>query len=330
MISIPLSAVAVVFPVLILVAALALLIVAATIWRRARRTRPRRSPLVRRLLRGPGESLRNELEKVTSEMETWLASAMVSPLVVVAIHLSQSHIGGTPETAVRIATSLVLGVGLTCYCVFRLSRTARTRDRLRQGLEGELAVGQELNMLMAHGYRVFHDLPAAGFNIDHVVVGPPGVFAVETKSRAKPVRGRGAEDARVVLDDGVLKFPGWTERRPLEQAVRQADWLRKWLRDACGAPIPVQPALALPGWFVDRRAKPTMIVFNGTRPEKAFGGQHRHLLDEQTVQRVAHQLDQRCRDVEPTSGGGTRTVGDSRKRRRGLLKNQSPAHQATD
>jgi Nuclease-related domain len=34
--------------------------------------------------------------------------------------------------------------------------------------------------------------PAEGFNIDHVVVGRNGVFAVETKGRSKPVKGRRA------------------------------------------------------------------------------------------------------------------------------------------
>jgi hypothetical protein len=32
-------------------------------------------------------------------------------------------------------------------------------------------------------------------NIDHVVIGKNGVFAVETKGRSKPMRGKGNDDA---------------------------------------------------------------------------------------------------------------------------------------
>ena len=39
------------------------------------------------------------------------------------------------------------------------------------------------------GYQVFRDLIGDGFNVDHVVIGPAGVFAVETRSRSRPVRG---------------------------------------------------------------------------------------------------------------------------------------------
>jgi hypothetical protein len=57
----------------------------------------------------------------------------------------------------------------------------------RIGYDGELATAQELNQLMRHGYYVFHDLQAENFNIDHIVIGPAGVFAVETKSRSNDI-----------------------------------------------------------------------------------------------------------------------------------------------
>ena len=40
---------------------------------------------------------------------------------------------------------------------------------------------------MRDGFAVFHDVPGdKAFNVDHVVIGPQGVFAVETKGRGKP------------------------------------------------------------------------------------------------------------------------------------------------
>lgn len=176
----------------------------------------------------------------------------------------------------------------------------RRRNAVSLGLECEMAVGQELNQLMLLGCRVYHDFPAEGFNIDHVVIGPAGVFAVETKGRAKPDKGRGTEDVRVVYDGKSLQFPGWTETKPIAQAKRQAQWLSNWLKSAVGEPIPVLPALALPGWFVIRKDR-DMVVFNPKKPDFLAIPRGERSLSDTMIQRVTHQVDQRCRTVEPFS-----------------------------
>ncbi|MEV0493953.1 NERD domain-containing protein [Streptomyces atratus] len=59
------------------------------------------------------------------------------------------------------------------------------------GLRGELIVGSSLNRLRRDGWRVLHsiELPS-GSDIDHVVIGPPGVFTVNAKHH-KGGRGSG-------------------------------------------------------------------------------------------------------------------------------------------
>jgi hypothetical protein len=173
-------------------------------------------------------------------------------------------------------------------------------DKLRLGIDAELAVGQELDQLMRDGAAVFHDLPGDKFNIDHVVIAPQGVFAVETKGYAKPNRGGGTADATVVFDGKSLAFPDWSSSKPIEQADRQARWLADWLTSATGEPVHVAPALALPGWYVERKGRGPVLVFSG----RELRG---HLLKARTAQplsaeqmrRVTHQVEQRCRDVEP-------------------------------
>jgi hypothetical protein len=59
-----------------------------------------------------------------------------------------------------------------------------TSDRLRGirkditnyqlGFDGERMVGQELNQALSVGCRVYHDVLFDGYNIDHVIVAPPG------------------------------------------------------------------------------------------------------------------------------------------------------------
>lgn len=86
-------------------------------------------------------------------------------------------------------------------------------------------------------------------NIDHVVVGPAGVFAVETKARAKSTSDNRSADAKVTDDGKCLHFPRWKEVKPLEQAKNQAVWLERWLSSATGdtlaSTIPGRPATVL-------------------------------------------------------------------------------------
>jgi hypothetical protein len=65
----------------------------------------------------------------------------------------------------------------------------------RIGAEGEEEVGRLLDRLTSDGYRVLHDRrrPGGRENIDHVVIGPPGVLVVETKHYRGEVRTRRGE-----------------------------------------------------------------------------------------------------------------------------------------
>ncbi len=87
------------------------------------------------------------------------------------------------------------------------------RRRYRLGYEGEIAVGQELNQLMRDGFYVYHDFFVDKFNIDHIVVGPSGVFAVETKARSKPTSDSPVPDYKVKYNGKCLQFPNGTDVR---------------------------------------------------------------------------------------------------------------------
>jgi Nuclease-related domain len=56
-----------------------------------------------------------------------------------------------------------------------------------QGAEGEEVVGGILEGLAAEGWHVIHDVSFGRGNIDHIVVGPGGIYTIETKSRAGKV-----------------------------------------------------------------------------------------------------------------------------------------------
>lgn len=177
------------------------------------------------------------------------------------------------------------------------------RNKLRLGYDCEVYVGQNLmNGLMSHGFKVYHDFPATDtFNIDHIAVGPTGVFAIETKGRAKQVTIE-KDNWQVTFDGTKLIFPSWTEDRPVIQATAQAKWLSEWLSSATGQPVTVSPVLAIPGWFVKMKGYTGLKIYNGKNPEflaKPAKGQL--FLDGQAIQSISHQLEAKCRDIKSTA-----------------------------
>lgn len=55
-------------------------------------------------------------------------------------------------------------------------------ERWRTGAEGERQTARAARPLTRRGWVLLNDLPLAYGNIDHVLIGPPGVFLLETKN----------------------------------------------------------------------------------------------------------------------------------------------------
>lgn len=106
----------------------------------------------------------------------------------------------------------------------------------RAGARGEERMGRVLAPLRARGFAVIHDVDTGRGNIDHVVIGPTGVFVVETK----------AWRGRVYLEAGQrLMCSGFDRSAALAQAMGEAIEVRKRLR-AAGLACWVEATIALP------------------------------------------------------------------------------------
>jgi hypothetical protein len=57
----------------------------------------------------------------------------------------------------------------------------REVENFRTGAEGEVATADALKSLAADGWRIVHDRALTKTNVDHVLVGPGGIYAIETK-----------------------------------------------------------------------------------------------------------------------------------------------------
>ena len=203
-----------------------------------------RSPLKDKPLRLPGQSVEEERERV---IENNVVQPMMLALfmgLVALLEWWRTYTNMKPSPVVFSIAAL----GAIAYAAIRFWRSVPALRNLRQALEGERAVGQFLERLRESGYHVFHDVVGTGFNVDHVLIGPAGVFTVETKTWSKPVRG----SARVVFDGESLTVAGSSpDRDPVVQGKAQAGWVRSMLSESTGREFSVRPVIVFPGWYVE-------------------------------------------------------------------------------
>jgi hypothetical protein len=135
--------------------------------------------------------------------------------------------GGLPRPWLA---GLLAAAGAAWRLRFRASQPTRA---WRDGARGERATARRLHRLECAGYVVLHDLevPGSHANLDHVAVGPAGVFVIDSK------RYRG----RLWLGpDGMLWYAGY----PLAQQLATVVWATMRLADALQLP-PEVPVRAL-------------------------------------------------------------------------------------
>lgn len=91
--------------------------------------------------------------------------------------------------------AIELGVVFGMMVVDR--RTAPVVSRWGRGAAGEELVGYTLDGLRERGWFALHDVQLDHGNIDHVLIGPAGIFTIETKSHRGRLRAA-AIDSRML------------------------------------------------------------------------------------------------------------------------------------
>lgn len=229
----------------------AMMVLGALGYRAWRKRDQRRSPLNGKLHHVPGQQLLDRIAEHEDELSFGLlVMYLAGPLMLMAwaVHRIRAEdlVWRSQDWMFVVAALLMF-----CYGLYKFAKHWDARQNARDGMAAERMAAQQLNRLIGAGCHVLHDIPGDGFNIDHVVVSPTGVFAVETKSMRKARASADDSHYKVAYDGKALAFPGWRTAEPIEQARRQAQWLAKRLRETLSQDVPVIPAVALPGWYIE-------------------------------------------------------------------------------
>lgn len=226
------------------------------VWLRRYERADRRNPLTDSLVRLPAESLTEKARDLSFDLANILYISIAVPSIALILLLTSWV---DPDRVRFDLLGVITGVAILGGIIWSTRRMVKVAHELRTtraGIEGEMATAQLLSPLLAKGWRLFHDIPGNRGNIDHVLVGPGGVFAVETKFRSKPQSIKGKEGATARYDGHAIHFPTGKDSLAPQQAAAVSRELSTVLSGKLGEPVSVSPVVSLPGWFVTTNCKP--------------------------------------------------------------------------
>jgi hypothetical protein len=228
----------------------------------------------------PGRSaLTQYRRRRATELATWTRSlAWRAPLVAAASLVAGALAAqaGLPATGqVGLAVAALVGWRLR----FRPSNQARAWQR---GAAGEQQTARLLDRLGRDGYMIFHDLamPHSPANLDHLVLGPSGVFVIDSKQWTGHVH---------QSSDGLI----WHNNYRLDRTLATVRWQAETLGRLLG--VPVAPLVCVHGAHIQGgglRAQGVAVV-PATRLRSALG--HDPVLSEVNIERLAATTRMRLR-----------------------------------
>jgi len=153
-----------------------------------------------------------------------------------------------------------LGFIYLLWIARRVKKAKNIYAAYKKGYQGERLMEDQLDEIRKAGFDVFHDFALKDEhgmeNIDHIIVGPPGVFTLETKNWT--AKG-GLQDHRITFDGTQLKIGDHVqEEKVLKQPRRQAAKLQGILQPVIKKPLWVVPILCFRDRYVQlTRFNPT-------------------------------------------------------------------------
>lgn len=203
------------------------------------RRRQAAEPLARR--RAPGQHARTKVLRL--RMRTLLTLGVLAVLT------------GALGRAFGLRSPWFVGSELALLSVmFAVSRyVLPLLDRHDRGASGEERVGALLGRLESQGWRVIHDVRLDHGNVDHIALGPAGLFTIETKSHPGPVHLRRIHGATLRQAQGHAQaLEAIVGERVEPLVVYSRAWVDKPLGRRRG--VRVLPARMLTGYLERRPA----------------------------------------------------------------------------
>ena len=208
------------------------------------------------IMREAAQRFRDELEALSRRQSTYLGASLMFVFIFVVAHTFEAHqlFDGYPawQLYVLLAT-LLAAAGLVLY---QLGRTIQQWREVRYLRDANIAVGHSLQRIAVGHGRVFHDVRTPAGVVDHVLVGPGGVYAVNV------VAHRAMRKESVAIADGELRFKPDGKQIAINDIAAKTTRLEQDFRELLKNSIRVRSVIAVPGWHAESQSSDGHLVVN--------------------------------------------------------------------
>lgn len=252
-----------------------------------------KSPIKDNPLHNPAESLDKEIDKIINDkmLQDFMMAFMLLILTGWEWWTWSRDVQPHPIN-MTVAAGLLIPI-----FIYRIFRHRKKVINLRLGRDGEKAVGQYLERLRETSAKVFHDIPAKDFNIDHLVIAKSGIYVIETKTYSKSDDG----SHRIVFDGSQLTLGnGFKTDKPIIQVKAASNWVRQLLKESTGKDFSTKPVVVFPGWFIEptSEAKNSDVWVLNPKGLPTFIANSKAKLDDSDINMIAYHLSRYVRSYK--------------------------------
>ncbi|MBT8082138.1 MAG: NERD domain-containing protein [Gammaproteobacteria bacterium] len=272
------------------VASTVLFLVIAKSWNALSRTVGSTPSFADSIMHEAAQRFRDELERLSRSQAIYLSSALVFIVLFLAAYAlrAQELFAGYPAWQLWLQVAFLALAAI--FAGWRLGRTILARHEVKFMRDANIAIGHQLQQIAAGSSRVFHDVATSAGVVDHVVVGPRGIYGINVVARRARKRGS------AFLQGNELTFSQRYGVVPLANIAASTARLEKEISRLLGCKVRVRSVIAAPGWDIGEQASENHLLVNERTISMMRGWRDSsdHLMNED-VQSLCDELTARCR-----------------------------------
>lgn len=242
------------------------------------------------IMREAAQRFRDELETLSRKQSTYLGAGLMFGFIFAVAHTFEAHqlFAGYPAWQLHVVLATLLAAA--GFALYRLVRLVRQWREVRFLRDANIAVGHSLqHIAVGHG-RVFHDVATPAGVVDHVIVGPGGIYAINVVAHQAMRR------ESVKLTDRALRFKPDGKTVSIADIASKTTRLEQELRDLLKISVRVRSVIAVPGWHAEAQSGDGHLFVNERNLPMLHGWRSEadYLMNED-VQTLQQHLTKSCK-----------------------------------
>jgi hypothetical protein len=208
------------------------------------------------IMREAAQRFRDELESLSRKQSTYLGAGLMFVFIFAVAHAFEAHqlFEGYPAWQLYVLLGTLLAAA--GFASYRLFRTIQQWREVRFLRDANIAVGHSLQRIAVGHGRVFHDVATPEGVVDHLIVGPGGIYAINV------VAHRAMRRDSVHLSDSELRFKPDGRSISIADIAAKTTRLEQEFRDLLRNSVRVRSVIAVPGWHAETQSGNGHLVVN--------------------------------------------------------------------